>query len=71
MQAPPILEQMTRSNLTLTLFHLMGEIPKDVVHATGTASKNGLKTSSLRKLRVVFRGVDGNGITKMDMVSGA
>ncbi|CAM8887463.1 unnamed protein product [Rhodiola kirilowii] len=69
MQAPPILEEMTRSNLTQPLFHLMGEIPKDVVHATGTASKNGSKTSSLRKLRVVFKGSLGTKDT--DMVSGA
>lgn len=69
MQAPPVLEEMTRSNLSLPLFELMGKVPKDIVHATGTAGQNGSKTSCLRKLRVVFRGTDG--ITDMDMAGGA
>ncbi|KAM1380197.1 hypothetical protein ACFX2I_021958 [Malus domestica] len=64
MQAPPILEEMTRSNLSVPLFELMGKVPKDVVHATGTTTKNDKKTSCLRKLRVIFKGVDG--ITDMD-----
>ena len=69
MQAPPILEEMTRSNLKLPLFDLMGKVPKDRVHVSGMAEKNGKKASSLRKLRVVFRDqVDG--ITSMDTVGG-
>uniref|UniRef100_A0A7N0V955 NEDD8-activating enzyme E1 catalytic subunit n=2 Tax=Kalanchoe fedtschenkoi TaxID=63787 RepID=A0A7N0V955_KALFE len=69
MQAPPILEEQTRSNLTQPLFHLIGKKTRDVVHATGTISKNGTKTSSLKKVRIVFTGVDGT--AEMDMVSGA
>lgn len=70
MQAPPILEEMTRSNLTLLLFELMGKIPKDTIHVTGiTAISKDKKTSCLRKLRVVFKGTDG--ITDMDMAGGA
>lgn len=65
MQAPPILEEMTRSNLQLLLFDLLGKVLKDTVHVSGTAEKNGKRTSCLRKLRVVFKGVvDGN--TDMD-----
>lgn len=64
MQAPPVLEEMTRSNLSIPLFDLIGKIPKDVVHAIGTTTKNDKKTSCLRKLRVVFKGVDG--IADMD-----
>ncbi|POO02248.1 Trichome birefringence-like family [Trema orientale] len=69
MQAPPILEEMTRSNLSLPLFELMGKISKDVVHATGTVIKNDKKSSCLRKLRVVFKGVDG--VADMDTAGGA
>ncbi|XP_057956782.1 NEDD8-activating enzyme E1 catalytic subunit [Malania oleifera] len=68
MQAPPVLEEMTRSNLNLLLFDLMGKIPKDVVHVTGTTSKNDKKTSSLRKLWVIFKSVDE--VTDMDMAGG-
>ncbi|XP_022138080.1 NEDD8-activating enzyme E1 catalytic subunit isoform X2 [Momordica charantia] len=64
MQAPPVLEEMTRSNLSVPLFDLMGKVLKDVVHVTGVASKNDKKTSCLRKLRVAFKGVDG--VTDMD-----
>ncbi|GFY85065.1 E1 C-terminal related 1 [Actinidia rufa] len=69
MQAPPVLEEMTRSNLDLPLFDLMDKVPKDVVHVTGTTSKSDKKTSSLRKLRVVFKGVDG--VSDMDTAGGA
>ncbi|KAF5752297.1 NEDD8-activating enzyme E1 catalytic subunit [Tripterygium wilfordii] len=69
MQAPPVLEEMTRSNLSLPLFELMGRVSKDVVHVTGTTSKNDKKTSSLRKLRVFFKGIDG--VTDMDTAGGA
>ncbi|XP_022979511.1 NEDD8-activating enzyme E1 catalytic subunit [Cucurbita maxima] len=69
MQAPPVLEEMTRSNLSVPLFDLMGKVWKDVVHVTGVASKNDKKTSCLRKLRVAFKGVDG--VTDMDTAGGA
>ncbi|XP_038897781.1 NEDD8-activating enzyme E1 catalytic subunit [Benincasa hispida] len=69
MQAPPVLEEMTRSNLGVPLFDLMGKVLKDAVHVTGVASKNDKKTSCLRKLRVAFKGVDG--VTDMDTASGA
>lgn len=69
MQAPPILEEMTRSNLNIPLFDLMGKTQKDTVHATGTSSKNGTKMSCLRKLRIVFKGIDE--VTDMDMAGGA
>ncbi|KAJ7954935.1 NEDD8-activating enzyme E1 catalytic subunit [Quillaja saponaria] len=69
MQAPPVLEEMTRSNLTLLLFNLMGKVSKDIVHVTGTTSKNDQKSSCLRKLRVAFKGVDG--VTDMDTAGGA
>lgn len=69
MQAPPVLEEMTRSNLQLPLFDLMGKVPKDTVHVSGMAQENGNKQSSLRKLRVVFKDqIDG--ITSMDTVGG-
>ncbi|KAL6185833.1 hypothetical protein ACLB2K_041956 [Fragaria x ananassa] len=68
MQAPPVLEEMTRSNLSKSLYDLMGKIPKDVVHATGTTDKNDKKTSVVRKLLVAFKGVDG--ITEMETAAG-
>ncbi|WCJ23689.1 NEDD8-activating enzyme E1 catalytic subunit [Euphorbia peplus] len=69
MQAPPVLEEMTRSNLSLPLFELMGKVQRDIVHATGVTSEKDTKTSCLRKLRVVFKGIDG--VTDMDMAGGA
>ncbi|GAB4843445.1 hypothetical protein Ancab_013407 [Ancistrocladus abbreviatus] len=69
MQAPPVLEEMTHSNLTQPLFDLMGRIPRDTVHVSGTTSKDDKKTSALRKLRVVFTGVDV--FTDMDTAGGA
>ncbi|XP_021889406.1 NEDD8-activating enzyme E1 catalytic subunit isoform X2 [Carica papaya] len=69
MQAPPVLEEMTRSNLSLPLYNLMGKVSKDVIHVSGMASKNDKKISCLRKLRVVFKGIDG--VTDMDMAGGA
>ncbi|GMN46615.1 hypothetical protein TIFTF001_015787 [Ficus carica] len=69
MQAPPVLEEMTRSNLSLALFDLMGKISKDVVHATGTIIESDKKTSCLRKLLVVFKGADG--VADMDTAGGA
>jgi ubiquitin-activating enzyme E1 C len=69
MQAPPVLEEMTRSNLSIPLFDLMGKTVRSTLHVTGTTSKNDKKTSALRKLRIVFKGVDG--VTDMDMAGAA
>ncbi|GLT78443.1 hypothetical protein SLA2020_499790 [Shorea laevis] len=69
MQAPPVLEEMTRSNLCVPLYELMGRVPKDILHATGTINNDNKKTSGLRKLRIVFKGIDG--VTDMDMAGGA
>ena len=69
MQAPPILEEMTRSNLDKPLFDLMDRTPKDIVHVTGSAGKSDSKQSCLRKLRVVFKGVAG--FADMDVAGGA
>lgn len=69
MQAPPVLEEMTRSNLCLPLYELMEKVSKDTIHVTGTTNKDDKKTSSLRKLRVMFKGIDG--VTDMDMAGGA
>lgn len=70
MRAPTILEEVTRSNLSVTLYELMKRIPKDVVHATGFVNADGKKTSCLRKLRVVFRGT-ADGVSDMDTAVGA
>ncbi|KAL3505870.1 hypothetical protein ACH5RR_031252 [Cinchona calisaya] len=67
--APPVLEEMTRPNLDLPLFEQMGKTPKDIIHVTGTAGKDVKKQSCLRKLRVVFKGIDS--VTDMDMAGGA
>jgi len=57
----------TKTNIKLPLFYLMGKVPKDTLHVSGMAEKNGKKASSLRKLHVVFRDqVDG--VTSMDTV---
>ncbi|XP_051126940.1 NEDD8-activating enzyme E1 catalytic subunit [Andrographis paniculata] len=69
MQAPPVLEEMTRSNLDLPLYDLMGEVPKDVVNVTGMTGKGDKKQSCSRKLRIVFKGVDR--VTDIDMAGGA
>ncbi|GLU08831.1 hypothetical protein SLE2022_257160 [Rubroshorea leprosula] len=68
MQAPPVLEEMTRSNLGVPLYDLMGKVSKDTLHATGTINKDNKKTSGQRKLRVVFKGIDV--VTDMDMAGG-
>lgn len=70
MQAPPILEEMTRSNLSLPLFELMDKSPRGIVHVTGTAGKDDKRQSCLRKLRIAFKGVF-DGITDTDMAGGA
>lgn len=56
MQAPEVLEVMTRPNLHKPLYELMGNTVKDVIHVTGTVDSNGKKTC-LRKLRIVFKGI--------------
>lgn len=66
MQAPPVLEEMTRANLQLPLYDLMDKVAKDSVHVNGTTNADGKKTSCLRKLRVVFKGIT-DGVTDMDM----
>ncbi|KAL0348815.1 UNVERIFIED_CONTAM: NEDD8-activating enzyme E1 catalytic subunit [Sesamum angustifolium] len=53
----------------LPLFELMGGVAKDVIHVNGMAGKGDKKQSCLRKLRVVFRGVDV--IADIDMAGGA
>ncbi|CAN4112761.1 unnamed protein product [Withania somnifera] len=69
MQAPPVLEEMTRSNLDLPMFELMAKTPRDIVHVTGAAGKGDTKQSCSRKLLVVFKGIEG--VTDMDMAGGA
>lgn len=69
MQAPPVLEEMTRSNLNQPLYELMDKTTKDILHATGTINKDNIKSSGLRKIRVLFKGIDG--VTDMDMAGGA
>ncbi|XP_031098976.1 NEDD8-activating enzyme E1 catalytic subunit [Ipomoea triloba] len=69
MQAPQVLEEMTRSNLDLPLLDLMDKTPRDIIHVNGMAGKGDKKQSCLRKLRVVFKGIDG--VTDMDMAGGA
>lgn len=69
MKAPAVLEEMTRSNLDKPLYELMDKCGKDVVHVTGAAGKSGTKQSCLRKLRIVFKGIDG--VVDMDVANGA
>ncbi|KAD3067536.1 hypothetical protein E3N88_35416 [Mikania micrantha] len=69
MAAPPLLEEMTRSNLGLPLFELMDKSRTGIVHVSGTAGKGDKRQSCLRKLRVAFKVVDG--ITDTDMAGGA
>ncbi|AQK89326.1 NEDD8-activating enzyme E1 catalytic subunit [Zea mays] len=64
MQSPEVLEQMTRPNLSIPMFELLKEVPYTTVHATGMAENNGKKVSSLRKLRVAFKGIED--ASKMD-----
>lgn len=64
MQSPEVLEQMTRPNLSVPMFELLKEVPYTTVHATGMAENNGKKVSSLRKLRVAFKGIED--ASKMD-----
>ncbi|KAG2596791.1 hypothetical protein PVAP13_5KG428300 [Panicum virgatum] len=64
MQSPEVLEQMTRPNLSVPMFELLKEAPYATVHATGMAENNGKRVSSLRKLRVAFKGVEAS---KMDV----
>lgn len=70
MQAPAILEEMTRPNLQKPLYELMEKVAKDVIHVTGSTQKDGKKISCLRKLRIVFKEVS-DGVTDMDTGVGA
>ncbi|EPS63249.1 hypothetical protein M569_11534, partial [Genlisea aurea] len=55
MQAPPVLEEMTRSNLDTPLFELMEGVDRDILHVNGMmTTDNNKKQSCLRKLRVAF-----------------
>eukprot|EP01018_Ginkgo_biloba_P029155 Gb_23717 [translate_table: standard] len=65
MQAPPVLEELTRSNLQLPLFELMGKVTRDSVHVSGTTSINDKKATASRKVRVLFKGIT-DGVTDMD-----
>ena len=47
----------------------MGKTVRSTLHVTATTSKNDKKTSALRKLRIIFKGVDG--VTDMDMAGAA
>ena len=58
MQSLEVLEQMTRPNLGVPMFELLKEVRYTTVHATGMAENNGKKVSSLRKLRVAFKGIE-------------
>jgi ubiquitin-activating enzyme E1 C len=69
MQAPPVLEQLTRSNLEKPLFDLMDSIPKDIVHVNGLADKGNSKQTCLRKLYIVFKGA--GVVSDMDIAGGA
>lgn len=68
-QAPPVLEEMTRSNLQLPLFELMGKVPKDSVHLSGTVITNDKKSTTTRKVRISFRGISDD-VTDMDTAGG-
>ncbi|KAH9316151.1 hypothetical protein KI387_024778 [Taxus chinensis] len=68
-QAPPVLEEMTRPNLQLPLFELMGKVSKDSVHLSGTIITNDKKSTTTRKVRVSFKGI-ADGITDMDTACG-
>ncbi|KAL5701753.1 E1 ubiquitin-activating enzyme [Ranunculus cassubicifolius] len=70
MQAPPVLEEMTRDNLKLPLYELMGNVAKDVIHVNGTTIRNDKKALLQLKLRIVFKGIDGV-VADVDMASGA
>ncbi|XP_057830693.2 NEDD8-activating enzyme E1 catalytic subunit isoform X2 [Cryptomeria japonica] len=68
-QAPPVLEEMTRSNLQLPLFELMGKVPKDSVHLSGTVITNDKKSTTTRKVRISFKGISDE-VTDMDTAGG-
>ncbi|CAL5413536.1 unnamed protein product [Camellia sinensis] len=55
-KVPPVLEEMTRSNLDLPFFDLMDKIPKDVVHVTGMASKSDSKIIISEEITCCFQG---------------
>ncbi|EOA20640.1 hypothetical protein CARUB_v10000952mg [Capsella rubella] len=69
MQAPPVLEEMLRGNLSKPLYDLMGRVQKDTIHVSGTSLLNEQKQSFSTKLRVLFKGADG--VADMDTAIGA
>lgn len=69
MQAPPVLEEMTRENLQIPLFELMGKVPKDIVHVSGSTNINDKKSTASRKVRVSFK-ANADGVTDMDTACG-
>lgn len=69
MQAPPVLEEMHRPNLSRPLYDLMGRVQKDTIHVSGTSLMKKDKQSIQTKLRVVFKGADG--VADMDTAIGA
>ncbi|XP_010492972.1 PREDICTED: NEDD8-activating enzyme E1 catalytic subunit [Camelina sativa] len=69
MQAPPVLEEMLRENLSKPLYDLMGRVQKDTIHVSGTSLKDKERQSIQTKLRVVFKGADV--VTDMDTAIGA
>ncbi|KAG8045189.1 hypothetical protein GUJ93_ZPchr0008g11659 [Zizania palustris] len=58
MQSPEVLEQMTRPNLSVPMSELLKGAACATVHVSGMSENNGRKVSSLRKLRVAFKGVE-------------
>ncbi|KAL1188540.1 NEDD8-activating enzyme E1 catalytic subunit [Cardamine amara subsp. amara] len=69
MQAPPVLEEMDRPNLSKPLYDLMGRVQKDTLNVFGTMLKNDEKQATSTKVRVVFKGADG--VADMDTAIGA
>lgn len=70
MQAPPVLEEMTRSNLQKPLYDLMDKLSYGIIHANGMTRANGITTSCLKKIRISFK-VIADGVADMDTAGGA
>ena len=68
-QAPPVLEQMTRSNLQLPPFEVMGKVPKDSIHLSGTVITKDKKSTTTRKLQISFWRILDD-VTDMDTAGG-
>ncbi|RWR76658.1 NEDD8-activating enzyme E1 catalytic subunit [Cinnamomum micranthum f. kanehirae] len=69
MQAPPVLEEMTRSNLQKPLYDLMDKLSYGIIHANGMTRANGITTSCLKKIRISFK-VIADGVADMDTAGG-